>query len=331
MLANALVSLGEDVNFLGGGRVLGLGKNGSDTNYRTGDSDTLVFEADESDGSIVSYRPEHTVLLNLDLDHNPVEETAQMFRTLMENTCGLCLLNADDLHLNALIPKSAVTFSMDSPSSHSARQVALGAFGSEFMLHDTRFTLTLPGRHNVYNALACASVLIELGHSPGEAAQALASFRGISRRFNIHLNDRRGLVIDDYAHNPHKLTFLMETVRRAVAEPVCYIFQPHGFGPTRLMKEGYIQAFSDGLREQDMLVLLPIFYSGGTAAQDISSKDLAREIRNNGGNVHTVYQRNGLLEIAHKYRSFVILGARDESLTGLARDISSELVKGSSG
>jgi UDP-N-acetylmuramate--alanine ligase len=79
----------------------------------------------------------------------------------------------------------------------------------------------------------------------------------------------------------------MEAMKK-VSDKVCYIFQPHGFGPTRLMKEGYIETFAKGLRNADQLILLPIYYAGGTAAKDISSEDLAEGVAASGRSVEVI-------------------------------------------
>jgi UDP-N-acetylmuramate--alanine ligase len=153
-----------------------------------------------------------------------------------------------------------------------------------------------------------------------ETASVLREFTGIERRFDIHLNEGGRLVIDDYAHNPHKISSLMETVGR-LRERVCYIFQPHGFAPTRMMKDEYIDAFTRGLRNSDHLILLPIFYAGGTAGRDISSDDLAAGIRNNGKDAEVVEKRDDVLEKIRGWEAVIVFGARDETLSEFAAKI----------
>jgi UDP-N-acetylmuramate--alanine ligase len=325
MLAHAMSLLGMEPNFLGGGRVKGLASDGSDTNYLSGASDVLVFEADESDGSIVSYRPEHTVLLNLSLDHNPVEKTSVMFDKLLDHTSGMKVLNADDPAVHRWISKGTVTFSIDEDAAFKAEDVELQPFDSTFRLSGTRFRLQTPGRHHVIDALAAITLLAETGQRLGNISEALSSFRGIGRRFDIHLNTEDALVIDDYAHNPHKISFLMEAIGKASPGPVCYVFQPHGFGPTRLMKDGYIEAFTRGLRAADRLLVLPIFYAGGTTSKDISSGDLVEGVRKNGRNADTAGGWDDVMRFTDEYSSFVVLGARDERLSELAALIASRL------
>jgi UDP-N-acetylmuramate--alanine ligase len=187
-----------------------------------------------------------------------------------------------------------------------------------------RYELALPGEYNLYNALSCIAFLSELGITNEAIAAALPEFTGIERRFDIHRNDGRYLVIDDYAHNPHKIQSLMQAMRK-VSGTVCYIFQPHGYGPTRLMKDGYIDAFAKGLRSSDHLMLLPIYYAGGTAARDISSEDLLAGIKAAGRSVEVIPERSHFFLRPRKWDTCVVLGARDDSLSDFAREIAEKL------
>jgi UDP-N-acetylmuramate--alanine ligase len=116
----------------------------------------------------------------------------------------------------------------------------------------------------------------------------------------------------------------METVKR-ICNRICYIFQPHGFGPTRLMKQGYIEAFIKHLREEDHLILLPIFYAGGTTQKDISSEDLLYEITRAGRSGEVVRERSLILNRLKRWDNYVVFGARDESLADFAKEIAMRL------
>lgn len=320
MLAFLMERIGMGPNFIGGGRVKQFRTETNPGNSLTGDSHYLVIEACESDGTIVNYAPLHSVILNLDLDHHRLDETAALFRTLMTNTAGKVFTNGDDPNLRKIDYRDVVTFSIDCPSDYRAVDVALRPFGSEFSVRGVRFGLSIPGKYNLSNALSCVAVLAEMGISPGEIAPFLAEFKGIERRFDIHRDDGKGLVIDDYAHNPHKISSLMEAVKNT-RERVCYIFQPHGYAPTKMMKREYIEAFIKNLRDQDHLILLPIFYAGGTTNRDITSRDLADGILEGGKSVEVVDERKDILERVAEWDAFVVFGARDETLSDLAKDI----------
>jgi UDP-N-acetylmuramate--alanine ligase len=249
--------LGLGPNFLGGGRVKQFKSFSNPGNFITGHSDYLVIEACESDGTIVNYKPWHSIILNLDLDHHAIDKTAQMFEMLMENTKGKIFVNADDSNLKEITKDNAVTFSIHNPSHYKTDAIIYKPFSTDFSVNGKRFSLSLPGEYNLYNALACIALLSDIGISKDDIANVLPGFEGIERRFDIHLNEGERLVIDDYAHNPHKISSFMKTMKYQ-KEKICYIFQPHGFGPMRLMKKEYITAFAENLRDTDHLMLLPI-------------------------------------------------------------------------
>lgn len=165
---------------------------------------------------------------------------------------------------------------------------------------------------------AIAIFMARRGHLK-DVRDVLGEFTGIDRRFDIYLDDGR-MVIDDYAHNPHKIFCLMNAIK-PLSDSVCYIFQPHGYGPTRLMRDEYIKVFSEGLRESDHLILLPIYYAGGSVKRDISSYDLASDIKFSGKSVEVIEDRESIFDRLDRWHSYVVMGARDDSLPEIARRI----------
>lgn len=324
MLAFLMKRLGLEPNFIGGGRVKQFKDLNSLGNYLVGRSDLLVAEACESDGSIVRYRPSHSIIANLSLDHNTIKETAEMFEILGRNTKEVVVISGDDENLKLCRFDNPVKFSVDRVSGYQAKSVEYQSFSTEFRLRDVPFRLSLPGKHNLYNALSCIALLAEMGIELDDIAEALPDFSGLDRRFDIHLADEKHLVIDDYAHNPHKIAFLMETVNK-IRDSVCYVFQPHGYGPTRLMKREYIETFTNNLRGEDHLILLPIYYAGGTSVMDIASEDLCDGIKAAGKSAEVLHNRSALIERLGEWDNFVVFGARDESLADFAEEIASTL------
>ncbi len=330
-LAFLMRDLGLAPNFIGGGRVKAFKDENNPGNSLANKNkgvqmqpEWLVLEACESDGSIVDYRPLHSVILNLDVDHKGVEETALMFSTLAQNTAGEVIVNADDGNLRRIFPpKETATFGIDAPAWFRAADVRLGPFGSRFTVDGVEFTLSLPGLYNVYNALSVIAALYMQGVPLGAIPEPMARFTGIDRRFDVHLKEGGRLVIDDYAHNPHKISSFMRAVA-AVRDRVCYVFQPHGFGPVRMMKNEYIEAFAANLRAQDHLAILPIFYQGGTVSMDVSSEDIARGVREAGKSA-AVTDREGVLDAAGAWDCFAVMGARDESLSLFASSLAKKI------
>ncbi len=324
MLAYLMDKLGIKPNFIGGGRVKQFRNQSNLGNSLVGESDILVVEACESDGTIVAYYPSYSIIANLNLDHNPIEKTAGMFEILGRNTKDRIVVNSDDENLTRCRFNKPVTFSIDNASQYRARAIEYHPFSTDFHVHSVPFKLSLPGKYNLYNALACIAVLAEMGIRLEAIATVIPDFSGIDRRFDIHLFDEHHLVIDDYAHNPHKIASLMDTVKK-IREHICYIFQPHGFGPTRLMKKEYIDTFAGKLREDDHLIVLPIFYAGGTSIKDISGEDLCREIRLAGKSAEVLPDRSLLFGRLREWDTYIVFGARDESLADFAHDIAERL------
>ncbi len=324
MLAFIMHRLGMDPNFIGGGRVKQFRNAAHAGNCLAGSSDILVVEACESDGTLVNYRPAHSIIANLDFDHHTVEETASMFNQLSRNTSGLLITGADDMNLRSFGITGSAGFSIVNASDCQAKDIEYHHLKTVFTVNGQQFLLSLPGRFNLYNALACIALLCKLGVPEKDIAAVLPDFTGIERRFDIHLNNGRHLVVDDYAHNPHKISSLMQTMQD-ISSSICYIFQPHGFGPTRLMKQGYIDVFTKYLRDSDHLMLLPIYYAGGTASKDISSRDIADAVKASGKPAEAVQYRDDVLKILGKQECYVICGARDESLSVFAHQIAGRL------
>lgn len=324
MLAFLMHGLGLEPNFIGGGRVKQFKTSRDLGNSLIGSSDLLIIEACESDGSIVYYHPFYSIFNGLSLDHNPIDKTAEMFESLGGNTKETVIINGDDKNLNRCFFKKPIRFSIDTDSEYQALAAGYRPFNTIFTLHGITFNLSLPGKYNLYNALSCIALLSEMGISLRDIAKVLPDFSGLDRRFDIYLYNGKNLVIDDYAHNPHKISCLMESIKN-IRHRVCYIFQPHGFGPTRLMKQGYIEAFVKNLREEDHLILLPIFYAGGTSVQDVSSEDLFNEIKAAGKSAEVLHERSLLFNRIKEWNTYVVFGARDDSLADFAREISLRL------
>ncbi len=336
LLAFLMQRLGLAPNFIGGGRVKNFRTENNPGNYLAGSplpggdkgvgSRWLVIEACESDGTIIDYKPLHSVFLNLALDHHRVEKTGGLFETLARNTTGLLFVNPDDENLIKLNFKKPVTFGIKRDCDYRAADISFHPFYTDFSLEGEPMRLNAPGRHNLYDALSAIAVLSELGSPMREIARFLPEFGGIERRFDIHLNNGRGFVIDDYAHNPHKIAALMEAARK-LAPSIAYIFQPHGYAPTRMMRDEYIEAFAEGLREDDELILLPIFYAGGTVSRGISSEDIAEGVRANGKRAQVKTRGEVLKKLngTDKVKGYFVLGARDETLSDFAGEMADRL------
>ena len=320
MIFEILRGAGRDPSVITGGDLVALQREGLWGNAWVGRSDLLVVEADESDGSLVRYEPAVGVVLNLQRDHREIDEVAAMFTTFAGRTRENVIVGET---LASMFP-GATVFGTGQTASVRAERVELGAEGSVFEVGSIRFRLPVPGRHNIENALAaiatCTAVEVPL---PAMVAP-LASFQGVGRRFQS-LGRAGGVeVIDDFAHNPAKIEAAIATARGR-ARRVLAVYQPHGFGPTRFLRPDFVRSFSAALAPDDRLWMLEIFYAGGTAQRDLSAADIVAEIAALGTRAEFAPAREWLVErIAAEAREgdlVLVMGARDPSLTDLARRV----------
>jgi UDP-N-acetylmuramate--alanine ligase len=299
-----------------------------------GSPDVFVSEVDESDGSIARYTPEIAVINNIALDHKSMEELRVLFRDFADRgrVAVLNLDNAETAALAADRPKDkAITFSLDKPEANlRAGKIEPTRHGVRFEVLSpgtgemAQIELKVPGRHNVANALAAIAAVTAVGVPLREAAEALESFEGIRRRLEVVGTARGVTVIDDFAHNPDKIAATLSTLH-AFPGRVLAMFQPHGYGPLRTMREGFVEAFATGLNEDDLLVLPEPVYYGGTVERTIGSEDIARDIRARGRDARAFADRkacgDALLEAAGEGDTIVIMGARDDTLSSFATDL----------
>ncbi len=284
-------------------------------------ADRLIIEADESDGTLPKYHPEIGLLLNMGKDHKEITELRELFLRFREQSRKF-VVNADEENLSEF-QAGAMTFGFRKGEVRG-EHLDLSPKGCWFVVDGAEIELNFPGRHNAENALAAAAAARAAGASLQETAAALSIYKGVSRRFEEVGQARGVFVVDDYAHNPDKVRAVF-SAGRLRAERILAVFQPHGFGPTRFLKDDFIKAFSDVLGPEDVLWLPDIYYAGGTAVKDISSEDLAGPIRDRGGDARYAPERAGIPRaIAGEARSgdlVLVLGARDPTLSAFAREV----------
>ena len=320
MIFEILRGTDRDPGVITGGDLVTLQEAGLWGNAWAGRSDWLVVEADESDGSLVRYEPAIGVILNLQRDHRELEEVAAMFTTFAQRTRGTVVVG------EALAPSfpRAQVFGTGRAATTRGERVELGPDSSRFEIEGVSFTLPVPGRHNVENALAaiaaCRAAGVELAAMP----EPLARFRGVGRRFQA-LGRAGGVeVVDDFAHNPAKIEAAIATAHGR-ARRVLAVYQPHGYGPTRFLRADFVRTFSTALAPTDRLWMLEVFYAGGTASRDFSAADIVAEIAARGTLAEFAPSREALVErVAAEARAgdlVLVMGARHPSLTALGRSI----------
>jgi UDP-N-acetylmuramate--alanine ligase len=320
MIFAILSGAGRDPSVIAGGDLPELSARGLPGNAWAGQSDLLVVEADESDGSLVRYAPAIGVILNLQRDHKEMAEVAAMFAILRARAReALVLGDAENLDRFA---GGALRFGFGPRADIRGEDVELGPDSSRFRVGDMQFELSVPGAHNVANALAAIAACRVLEVALEDMTAPLAKFTGIGRRFQSVGKARGVEVIDDFAHNPEKIAAAIRTAKLR-ARRVIAVYQPHGYGPTRFLRRDLVAAFSRELGPDDRLFMLEVFFAGGTAKRDFSSADIVAEIAALGTNAEYAPAREWLVDrVAQEARSgdlVLVMGARDPSLSELAR------------
>ena len=311
---------------------------------RIGEGKPFVCEVDESDGSIAFFGPRVAVVNNVSLDHKSLDELRGLFRGFIARaeTVVLNLDNAETAALSAGRKREqTVTYSLGAADADLCASLpAPSPTGIAFEVK-ARATgevvpvnLKVPGLHNVANALAALGAAQACGVRLAEAAAYLGEFSGIRRRLEVVGTANGITVIDDFAHNPDKIAATLETMH-AFPGRLLLMFQPHGYGPIRLMKDGLIDCFATGLNAEDVLFMPEPVYFGGTVDRSVGSREIVSGIERRGQNAFALADRSAcgdrLVTLARPGDRIVIMGARDDSLSEFARELVSRLQPGCTG
>lgn len=297
-----------------------------------GDENLFISEVDESDGSIASYSPTIAVLNNIAVDHKTIEELRELFSDFVAKS-QKAVLNLDNGETKTVFENQStddvITYSLSNPlASFIAKNLQPQPEGISFDVTETasgetaRVELKMPGAHNVSNALAAISAACACDISLEAAASALSSFAGIRRRLELVGTVDGVTVIDDFAHNPDKIAASLKTLRSFPGR-LLIMFQPHGFGPLRLMKDGFISCFAEGMGADDVLIMPEPVYFGGTVERTVTSGDIAEGIRSKGKAAEALVDRDAcgarLRELMKPGDRVIIMGARDDTLSTFAQ------------
>ena len=328
MLFQILLDAGLEPSIISGAGLTSIIKQGKIGNAYVGKGDWLIIEADESDGSVVQYEPEIGLLLNVDKDHQEIEELMDLFTTFKKNSQRLFVVNQSNALAKTLSANINNDFSFETEAGFTAKNFKQEGFKLSFEIDNQYFTMNAIGQHTVENATAAVAVANQIGVDLKTCAESLSKYEGIYRRHQI-LGQKNGVwVIDDYAHNPAKCAASIKACQ-PLAEKVVAWFQPHGYGPTRFLRNDFVEEISNTLRENDEIWMSEIFYAGGTAVKDISANDLIEDIKAKGKKAFFVEDRNQFLETVKPSLSensvLLLMGARDPSLEEFCKDLYEKL------
>jgi UDP-N-acetylmuramate--alanine ligase len=286
LIAAVLARGGLDPTVVVGGRLHAFGSNA-----RLGRGQFLVAEADESDGSFLRLAPALTVVTNIDREHldhyRDLEAIRQSFVHFANRVpfYGVSILCVDDDEVRGILPRITKRTIL-----YGARpEAAVRAEGIELHPHGSRFRvsvegkplgaveLRLPGRHNALNALAAIAVGLEVEVAFAHIAEALATFHGVSRRFEIRGEVGGVRVVDDYGHHPTEIAATLAAAR-GLGGRVLVLFQPHRFSRTHALSREFGACFGDA----DRVWVLDIYAAGETPIPGVSARTIVESARGQG-------------------------------------------------
>ncbi len=329
LTASVLAEAGYDPTFVIGGQL-----NAAGANARLGTGQYLVAEADESDGSFLLLSPVIAVVTNIDADHlenyhGDFAEVKKAFADFLHRLpfYGLAVLCVDDPEVAALAEvtnRRALRYGIDSESA-DVRALNVRQQGFE-MYFDLQLpdaaatfpvTLNLPGRHNVLNALAAATIGWQLGVEAATIAAALKGFQGVGRRFHrrgeIAIDQGSVLLVDDYGHHPREIAAVFAAARGGWPQRRLVVaFQPHRYSRTRDL----LDDFANVLAEADVLVLTDVYPAGEAPIAGADGRALARAVRARGKVDPVLVEhprefRDSLPSLLHDGDLLLLLGAGD--------------------
>ena len=296
LVASVLAEGGLDPTFVIGGRL-----NSAGTNAKLGTGDYIVVEADESDASFLNLLPVMAVVTNIDADHmetygHDFEKLKSAFVDFLHRMpfYGTAILCADDVGVQSIVPALArpvTTYGLKEGAQIRAVNVKAENGQMHFtvqrrngvVLPDLQITLNLPGEHNVLNALAAIAVAVELGVDDAAVVRALASFKGVGRRFQrygeVKRQNKAGsfTLIDDYGHHPVEMAATLAAARGAFpGRRLVLAFQPHRYSRTRDCFEDFVKVISHGA---DTVLLSEVYAAGEAPIVAADGRTLVRALR----------------------------------------------------
>ncbi|MFA4988607.1 MAG: UDP-N-acetylmuramate--L-alanine ligase [Candidatus Omnitrophota bacterium] len=243
-----------------------------DSNACAGKGDFFVAEADESDGSFLYYKPEYSIITNVDREHldhyRTFENELGVFGDFLEHTLpGGCVFACyDDSNLRRLCSDyggRTVFFGLEDGSDISAKNIEQDGFSSSFDCFAWgkfvfRLRLPLGGRHNISNSLGAIGLGLELGIDPACIRRSLEGYKGAGRRLDVKFKSDKYMVLDDYAHHPTEIKATLDALDKAWAGRKVVVFQPHRYSRTQLLMDEFAHSFD----RADILVVTDVYAAG---------------------------------------------------------------------
>lgn len=314
MIGWTLAELGLDPTVVNGAAVLNWVSGQHPGNFRFGRSNIWVLELDESDRSLLNFSPDWAVVTNISKDHFELEEVKSLFAEFAKQVKNP-IIGYDPKSCRRPNLIGAMKPAIDFQPEVTERGVA-------FQYRNVKFRLSLLGRHNAENALHCVMLCEKLGLDLNDVSRALEKFAGIERRLEVIGRTGGITVIDDYAHNPAKIAAAWKAVE-PLARRITAVWRPHGYGPLALMHRELIDVFLKHVRPEDRIIIMSVYFAGGTARKEFTARMLADDLRRKGLPVSYIenYEalRSDLLKSVKAGDAVLFMGARDPDLPVFAR------------
>lgn len=293
----------------------------------TEDSEYLVAEGDESDGTLVNYIPEHSIILNIEAEHldfyRDLEHIKSVFHRLCRQTRGKIIYCKNDAGAHDVCSQYPNTISYGwQDADYTATDMTVKRGRTLYTINYKgeplgRVELGIPGRHNVLNSLAATALALELGCDFASVTRGLVSFAGARRRFETKYLSRHYRIVDDYGHHPTEIAATLQTAQSLKPERLVVIFQPHRYTRTQLLRDD----FGRVLQNVDKLYVADVYPASEPPIPGISGQTIVDAVHENGP-VDATFLPN--LSLAHHVVGnalrpgdmFITLGAGNVHETG---------------
>lgn len=339
-LAELLDMLAGDAGCLDGGMVKRFASGGHPGNFKPG-RNYWVFEADESDKSLLNYQVDYAIILNIGCDHYSEDELSRVFGEFTRHIRkGLVTSREVFRKIAEWIPSGLKVVLVDypgTPDSDNEDSIVtvsdyhISGNHAKVLLSGHMVDLPQPGVHTAVNIAMVAAMCRMLGFEWNRIVPLIGEVSGVARRFDLVGSSGGISIYDDYAHNPQKLCCCLNTAQSISRGKVIMIWQPHGYGPLGFMREELGHELQNSLRPQDIFILLEPFYAGGTSAFKPHADEVIETWHNTGilPNAVTVASREAVEELVKKSANpgdiILVCGARDNSLPGWAEKLVEQL------
>ncbi|WCM64006.1 UDP-N-acetylmuramate--L-alanine ligase [Paenibacillus polymyxa] len=254
MIALVMERCNVDPTYIIGGEITNLG-----TNAKAGKSEFVVAEADESDGSFLQYHPWQGIVTNIEADHlenydgdfNRLKSAYVQFLSQIRPD-GAAIVCADDQNIREMLPQlqsRVITYGVEHEADYMATDIQLGDRRLSFTMSRKgtalgTIELSVPGKHNMYNAMATVISCLEAGIPFDQIAATIVEFHGAKRRFQVLGESNDILIIDDYAHHPTEIEATISAAR-ATGKRIIAVFQPQRYSRTFFLLDAFSRAFSE--------------------------------------------------------------------------------------